>query len=397
MSAAPKKKPDQNFLDHRAPLLAGTVASITGTAASAGLVLAALSSLGATKSQTTSAIVVLLTFYGLLSIVLSTKFKMPISIVWSTPGAALLISSGALGLPFSSSVGAFIVSGFLLLLTGFWPALGRLVSSIPRPIASAMLAGVIFNFCIAPFKSATDFPWLVLPGLVVWLVLYKYATVWATPVAMVIIFASTAFARGITVDPAEFWPTIEFVTPTFDIAAILGISIPLYLVTMASQNIPGIAIMKSFGYEVPFKPVMASTGLASIIAGFFGGMSMNLAAITAALNANEHAHKDANRRWLASVYGGYFYILIALFTGATVAFVLQAPRELILAAAGIALLGTIISALSSAVEVAQLRLPAMVTFLVTASGLSAFSIGSAFWALIAGLLVWGWLQLKSSN
>ncbi|CAB4624682.1 unannotated protein [freshwater metagenome] len=166
---------------------------------------------------------------------------------------------------------------------------------------------------------------------------------------------------------------------------------------MASQNIPGIAIMKSFGYEVPFKPVMASTGLASIIAGFFGGMSMNLAAITAALNANEHAHKDANRRWLASVYGGYFYILIALFTGATVAFVLQAPRELILAAAGIALLGTIISALSSAVEVAQLRLPAMVTFLVTASGLSAFSIGSAFWALIAGLLVWGWLQLKSSN
>lgn len=385
-----------SFADHRAPLLAGTVASITGTAASAGLVLAALTSLGATKSQTTSAIVVLLTFYGLLSILLSMRYKMPISIVWSTPGAALLISSGTLGVAFSSTVGAFIVTGFLLLLTGLWPALGRFVSAIPKPIASAMLAGVIFNFCIAPFKSAGDFPWLVLPGLLVWLVLYKYATIWATPAAMVIIFASTAISQGITVDPASILPTIELVVPTFELSSIIGISIPLYLVTMASQNIPGIAIMKSFGFDVPFKPVMASTGIAAIIAGFFGGFSMNLAAITAALNANDHAHKDPNRRWLASVYGGYVYLIIALLAGVTVAFVLQAPRELVLAAAGIALLGTIISALSSAVEVVELRLPAMVTFLVTASGLSAFSIGSAFWALIAGLIVWGWLSLKKS-
>jgi benzoate membrane transport protein len=385
-----------SFADHRAPLLAGTVASITGTAASAGLVLAALTSLGATKSQTTSAIVVLLTFYGLLSILLSMRFKMPISIVWSTPGAALLISSGTLGVPFSSAVGAFIVTGILLLLTGLWPALGRLVSSIPKPIASAMLAGVIFNFCISPFKSASEFPWLVLPALVIWLVLYKYATIWATPAAMVIIFASTAVAQGITVDPASILPTIEFVAPSFDVSSIIGISVPLYLVTMASQNIPGIAIMKSFGYEVPFKPVMASTGIAAIVAAFFGGFSMNLAAITAALNANDHAHKDPKRRWLASVYGGYVYLLIALLAGVTVAFVLQAPRELVLAAAGIALLGTIVSALSSAVEVVELRLPAMVTFLVTASGMSAFSIGSAFWALIAGLIVWGWLSLKKS-
>ncbi|MFM1956766.1 MAG: hypothetical protein RLZ41_165 [Actinomycetota bacterium] len=385
-----------SFADHRAPLLAGTVASITGTAASAGLVLAALTSLGATKSQTTSAIVVLLTFYGLLSILLSTRFKMPISIVWSTPGAALLISSGSLGVPFSSAVGAFIVTGFLLLLTGLWPALGRLVSSIPKPIASAMLAGVIFNFCIAPFQSASDFPWLVLPALMVWLLLYKYATIWATPAAMVLIFASTAIAEGITVDPSSILPTLEFVVPTFDLASIIGISLPLYLVTMASQNIPGIAIMKTFGYEVPFKPVMASTGIAAIIAGFFGGFSMNLAAITAALNANDHAHKDPKRRWLSSVYGGYVYLIVALLAGVTVAFVLQAPRELVLAAAGIALLGTIISALSSAVEVVELRLPAMVTFLVTASGLSAFSIGSAFWALIAGLLVWGWLSFRKN-
>ncbi len=382
------------FADHRAPLLAGIVASITGTAASAGLVLAAFTSLGATKSQTTSAFVVMITSYGLLSIFLSMRYKIPISIVWSTPGAALLIASGSLGLPFSNAVGAFMVTGFLLVLTGLWPALGRLVSSIPKPIASAMLAGVIFNFCIAPFQSATDFPWLVLPGLVVWLILYKYATIWATPAAMVIVFASTAIAQGITVDPDSILPTLEFVSPTFDITSIISISIPLYLVTMASQNIPGIAIMKSFGYDIPFKPVMVSTGTATIIAGFFGGYSMNLAAITAAINANDQVHKDPKRRWLSSVYGGYVYLLIALLAGVTVAFVLQAPRELVLAAAGIALLGTIVSALSSAVEIVELRLPAMVTFLVTASGLSAFSIGSAFWALIAGLLVWGWISLR---
>jgi benzoate membrane transport protein len=385
------------FSDHKAPILAGSVASITGTAASAGLVLAALASLGASKSQTTSGIFVLITMYGLLSIALSWRYKMPISIVWSTPGAALLISSGTLGLPFSSAVGAFIVTGLLLLLTGLWPALGRLVSSIPRPIASAMLAGVIFNFCIAPFKSAAEFPWIVLPAILVWLVLYKYATVWATPAAMVIVFTLTAIDLGITVNPSEILPTIEFVAPTFDIAAIVSIGIPLYLVTMASQNIPGIAIMKSFGYDVPFKPVMTATGLSAIFAGFFGGFSMNLAAITAALNANDHAHKNPARRWLSSVYGGYVYLLIALFTGATVAFVLQAPRDLVLAAAGIALLGTIISALSSAVEVVELRLPAMVTFLVTASGLSGFGIGSAFWALLAGLTVWGWLSFRAKT
>lgn len=386
-----------SFADHKAPFLAGTVASITGTAASAGLVLAALTSLGATKSQTTSAIVVLLFFYGLLSILLSTKYKMPISVVWSTPGAALLISSGTLGLPFSDAVGAFAVAAVLLLLTGLWPALGDLVTSIPKPIASAMLAGVIFNFCIAPFKSAAQFPAIVLTALLVWLILYKYATLWATPAAMVIVFTLTALDLGITVPADQILPTIEFVMPTFDIGAILSIGIPLYLVTMASQNIPGIAIMKSFGYEVPFKPVMVATGGSAIIAALFGGFSMNLAAITAALNANDHAHPDVKRRWLASVYGGYVYLLIALLAGVTVAFVLQAPRDLVLAAAGIALLGTIINALSSAMEVTELRMPAMVTFLVTASGLSAFGIGSAFWALIAGLVVWAWLKRKRSS
>lgn len=385
-----------SIADHRAPLLAGAVASITGTAASLGIALSALSGLGATKAQTTSAVVASTALFGLLSILLSHRHKMPISVVWSTPGAALLISSGALGLPFSTAVGAFIVSGFLLLLTGLWPTLGRLVSSIPKPIASAMLAGVIFNFCVASFKTVSAFPLIVLPALVAWLLLYKLATVWATPVAMVLIFSLTALNLGISVPPNELIPQLEFVVPTFDLTAILSIGIPLYLVTMASQNIPGIAIMKSFGYEVPFKPVMVSTGLASILNNFFGGIPLNLAAITAALNANEQAHKNPARRWLASVWGGYVYFIIAALAGAAAVFVLQAPRDLILAAAGIALIGTIVSALSSAMEDTALRIPAMITFLVGASGLTVFDIGSAFWALISGLLVWGWLTLKKS-
>ena len=385
-----------SFADHRAPLLAGAVASITGTAASLGIALSALSGLGATKAQTTSAVVASTALFGLLSILLSHRYKMPISVVWSTPGAALLISSGALGLPFSTAVGAFMVSGFLLLLTGLWPTLGRLVSSIPKPIASAMLAGVIFNFCVASFKAVSEFPLIVLPALIAWLLLYKIATVWATPVAMVLIFSLTAVNLGISVPLSELIPKLEFVVPSFDLTAILSIGIPLYLVTMASQNIPGIAIMKSFGYEIPFKPVMVSTGLATILNNFFGGIPLNLAAITAALNANEHAHKSPSRRWLASVWGGYVYFIIAALAGAAAVFVLQSPRDLILAAAGIALIGTIVSALSSAMEDTTLRVPAMITFLVGASGLTLFDIGSAFWALMSGLLVWGWLSLKKS-
>lgn len=385
-----------SFADHKAPFLAGTVASITGTAASLGIVLSAFQALGATEAQTTSAIVINSAFFGLLSIFLSRKFQMPISIVWSTPGAALLIASGTLGLPFTDAIGAFIVASILLLLTGLWPTLGRIVSAIPKPIASAMLAGVIFSFCVATFKASSQFPLIVLPALVAWLVLYKFATVWATPAAMVIIFSLTAFDLGITVPASSILPTVELVAPTFNITAILSIGIPLYLVTMASQNIPGLAIMKSFNFEVPFKPVMIATGASSLVANFFGGIPMNLAAITAALNANDQAHKNPSRRWLASVWGGYVYILIALLAGVAVAFVLQAPRDLILAAAGIALLGTIVSALSSAMEETPLRIPAMITFLIGASGISAFGIGSAFWALLAGVLVWFWLGRKTN-
>lgn len=386
-----------SFADHKAPILAGAVASITGTAASTGVVLAALTALGASQSQIISVVCSMLVLYGVLSMVLSWRYKMPLSIVWSTPGAALLVSAGSLNYGFETAVGAFIFAAVLIALTGLWPALGRLVTSIPKPIASAMLAGVIFSFCIAPFQSLVSLPWIMAPVLIVWLVLYKFANVWATPVSMVLLFTLTAVQQNISISAEQVLPSIEFVVPQFSLTAIVSIGLPLYLVTMASQNIPGIAIMKSFGYEVPFKPVMLATGFGSLVFNFFGGFVTNLAAITAALNANEHAHKDPNRRWLSSFYGGIVYLLLAIATGAMLSFVMQSPREIVLAGAGLALFGTIVGAFTSIVEEPKLRLPAVIAFLVASSGMAMLSIGPAFWALTAGVLVWQWLEFRANR
>lgn len=382
-------------LSTKAPILAGGVSAITGVAASTGVVLAAMKGLGATNGQILSIIFVATAGYGLLSIFLSMRYKMPLSIVWSTPGAAMLVAAGTLNLGFPVAVGSFIMSGVLLTLTGLWPALGRLVSSIPKPIASAMLAGVIFSFCISPFKEITNNPWVVLPALLVWLVLYRFATIWAAPAAIAVMGVMIAFTIPLPTAAFSVIPHIEFTMPEFTLTGLISISIPLYLVTMASQNIPGIAIMKTYDFDVPFKPVMVTTGLASILSAPIGGFAFNLAAITAAINANEHAHPQHSKRYLASVYGGVIYLGLALLAVPFISFVLNVPHELILAMAGIALFATITSAVTSATEDAELRLPAVLTFLVGASGFAVWGIGAAFWALLSGVLVWQVLKKRS--
>ena len=374
--------------DHKAPMLAGLVASATGTAASMGVALAALTAVGASNAQTASTIVIMILVYGILSIVLSTKYKMPISVVWSTPGAAMLVSAAVLHLQFSVAAGAFLVCGLLLALTGLWPQLGRLVSSIPKPIANAMLAGVIFSFCISPFQAVVAYPVVIIPVLLIWLVLFRFAPLWAAPVAIVLSYSLIAIFMPADLSHAIWFPQISLVAPQFQWQAIVSIAIPLYLVTMASQNIPGIAIMHSFGFEVPFKPVLTTTGLATVFSSLFGGYAINLAAITAALNANEHAHPKPERRWLASVWGGVAYLLLAVLAAPTVAFVLETPRVLILAASGLALLGTMGGSLKEITSNDDLRMPAVVAFLVGASGIAPWGIGAAFWALLAGVLVW---------
>jgi len=378
----------------RAPIIAGTVASITGTAATTAIFLTAFQNLGATKTQTISMVAIMLVFYGALSIVLSWKFKQPLSVVWSTPGAALIAGSALPGIGFNNAMGGVLLAGVLLALTGLWPWLGKLVMAIPKSIASAMLAGVIFSFCVAPFAASATYPMLVLPVIAVWLILYWFAPLWASPAAIVLAFSLIGLDRGIQVSSADWLISVNLIVPGFSLASVFSIALPLFLVAMASQNIPGIAIMKSFGYQVPFRASLVTTGLGTVVASFFGGFVMNLAAITAALNANDQAHKDPKKRWLASVSGGVVYWVFALFAGIAVAFVYQTPRDLLLAASGLALLPTIIGAFSNMVEIPAERLPAVIAFLVASSGAAFFSIGAAFWAILLGLVVMQLMKLK---
>lgn len=380
--------------DLRAPIIAGTVASITGTAATTAIFLSAFVAIGATKAQTVSMVAIMLVFYGALSILLSWRFKMPLSVVWSTPGAALLAGSSVTGIGFNNAMGGILFCGLLLALTGLWPKLGEIVSAIPKSIASAMLAGVIFSFCVAPFAASADYPLLVLPVIAVWLILYWLAPLWASPVAIVLAFTLIGLNQGLSVSASDWLITVELVQPSFNLASIFTIALPLYLVAMASQNIPGIAIMNSYGYKVPFRASLTTTGLGTVVASFLGGFVMNLAAITAALNANEQAHKNPSKRWIASVSGGVVYWLFAIFTGVAVAFVYQTPRDLLLAASGLALLPTIVNAFNVMVETASERLPAVITFLIASSGVAFFSVGAAFWAILAGLAVIQLLKLK---
>ncbi|CAB4677662.1 MAG: benzoate/H(+) symporter BenE family transporter [Actinobacteria bacterium] len=386
---------DNQALGLRAPIIAGAVASITGTAATTAIFLSAFVAIGATKEQTISMVAIMLVFYGTLSIFLSWRHKMPLSVVWSTPGAALLAGSTLTGVGFSNVMGGILITGILLALTGLWPKLGELVSRIPKSVASAMLAGVIFNFCVAPFIASAQYPMLVLPVILVWILLYWLAPLWASPVAIVLAFTLIGINQGLSVSASDWMIGINLVQPEFSIASVFSIALPLYLVALASQNIPGIAIMKSFGYEVPFRSSLVTTGLGTVVASFFGGFVMNLAAITAALNANEQAHKDPSKRWIASVSGGLVYWVFAIFAGIAVAFVYQTPRELLLAASGLALLPTIVNSFNVMVETAEQRLPAVITFLVASSGVAFFSVGAAFWAILLGLALIALLKLRN--
>ena len=389
MSSAATRKPEL-----KAPIIAGFVASVSGSAATFGIAIAGLLAMGATREQTSTAIFVLLFGYGLLSTVLSYRYKMPISIVWSTPGAAFLAASAGLGLEFEQAVGGFLLSGVLLTVTGFWPALARLVQRIPAAIASAMLAGILFTFVISTVRASVDYPLLVLPFVLVWFLLNRISPVWATPIAIVLAFGLINAQVGTSwLEGASLFPSFDVVMPAFELVPMFSIGIPLYLITMASQNLPGTAIMKGFGYIVPVRAVIGSTGIATVVASFFGGFGMNLAAITAAINANEQAAKDPARRWVASFAGGLVYWLFAIGAGFFAAFVLAVPAELLLAVVGIALLPSFVSAIGVSLESKEHRLPAAITFVVGAAGISVFGIGGAFWALVAGMLVLAWQRL----
>ena len=369
------------------PITAGIIASITGFASSFALLIAGLRAVGATEAEAASGLLVLCIFQGVLAIGLSLRFRMPLSFAWSTPGAALLVAAHKTTGDFHAAVGAFLLCGLLLLATGLWPWLARTMTRIPRPIASAMLAGILFPICLAPVEAAVQLPLLALPPIVVWLVLTRFAPRWAVAAA-VVVTAVAVVLSGPQIAAVHLLPTIRFVLPGFDPLVLVGLGIPLYIVTMAGQNVPGFAVLRTFGYEnPPARAMLTAAGLATTIGSVFGAYALNLSAITAAMMAGPDAHPDRDRRWIATVSSGAAYLLIGLAAGAATALVSASPPILIEAVAGLALLGALISSVTAALEEPQHRIVAIVTFLVVASGIQLLNIGSAFWGLIVGAIV----------
>ncbi|TWS25403.1 benzoate/H(+) symporter BenE family transporter [Tsukamurella sputi] len=325
---------------------------------------------------------------------------MPIISAWSTPGAALLATTGAVAGGWPAAVGAFVVCGVLFVLTGLWPALARWVQRIPTPIAQAMLAGVLLPLCIAPVTSLAKHPWAVAPVLLVWLVLLTLRPRWAVPLAFVaaLVVIVVALVRGDAVPAlAELVPHVEWTTPSITLQALTGVVLPLYIVTMASQNIPGAAVLATYGYSVPWRPSLAVTGIGSIIGAPFGGHAINLAAISAALAAGPDAGPDTSRRWIAGVSSGAANLVLGVLSTGLTAVVLAAPEGVIQAVAGVALVGAFAAACAGAMADESARVPAAVTFIVAASGTTVGGVGSAFWALVVGIAVYLILGVRRSS
>jgi benzoate membrane transport protein len=368
------------------PAAAGLVAAIVGSASTLAVVLSGLRAVGADSGQAASGLTALCLTMGVAAIVIGVRTRIPVSIAWSTPGAALLVSAGHIDGGYRAALGAFLLTGLLIVLSGFWALLARAIAAIPPALAAAMLAGILLPLCTAPVRSIADLPWLTAPTILTWVVLSRVARGWAVPGALVVAIAAILIDRPVDLGPAHgLLPHLEATTPSLTVGAVIGLAIPLFVVTMASQNVPGMTVLRSFGYRPRLRPLLVGTGAATAIGAPFGAHAINLAAITAALAAGPDAHPDPARRWIASVTAGFAYIVLGLTAAVATAFVAASPVLLIEAVAGLALLGALAASLTTAAADESLREPAIVTFVVSASGVVVLGVSSAFWGLLAGL------------
>jgi benzoate membrane transport protein len=378
----------------------GSLAAFVGFASSFAVVLQGLKGVGATDVQAASGLMALSIAMGISAIMLSVFTRLPVSVAWSTPGAALLAATGVVEGGFAAAVGAFIICSCLIIVAGLFRPLGRAVAAIPAPLANAMLAGVIIGLCYAPIKAIAFDPWLGLPIVLAWIVVGSINRLFAVPAALLAFALVMAFGvqlpDGLGAKLAgSLVPSIEFVVPTFNLQAVISIAIPLFIVTMASQNIPGIAVLKVNGYDPKPGELFSITGLYSLYAAPFGGHGVNLAAITAAMCAGEDAHANPKRRYWAAIIGGIGYVIFGLLVGVVTTFVALAPPILIQAVAGLALIGAFSGSAVAAFKEPDTREAAAMTFLITASGISFGGISGAFWGLLAGGLMMGLSHLVS--
>ncbi|MEH6413475.1 benzoate/H(+) symporter BenE family transporter [Pseudomonas sp. CGJS7] len=374
---------------------AGFVAVLVGFTSSAAIVFSAAQASGANQAEIASWMWALGMGMGATCIGLSLRYKVPVVTAWSTPGAAMLITAVA-GLPLAEIIGAFVVSAALTALLGFSGWLERILGRLPTSLASGMLAGVLLRFGLNVFTSMEQRFWLVGAMFLSWLLARRWSPRYAVVITLGIGVAIAAVQGELHLERLSLaLATPIWITPKFSLAAIIGVAVPLFVVTMASQNVPGIAILRAHGYkETPVSPLIGWTGLTNLLLAPFGAFALSLAAITAAICMGHDAHEDPRKRYTAAVAAGVFYLITGVF-GATVAALFAAfPQQLVLAIAGIALFTTIGNGLAAAVHDPQEREPALITFLVTASGVSAFQIGSVFWGMIAGLLALAVLRVR---
>ncbi|MBH0056638.1 benzoate/H(+) symporter BenE family transporter [Pseudoalteromonas sp. SWXJZ94C] len=366
-------------------ITAGLVAVIIGFSSSIALIYQVVITLGGTPDLVASWILMLGLVMGTTSIGLSYYYKVPILIAWSTTGAALLISS-AQGYHLNEAIGAFMFSALLVFLSGITGWFEKIMNRIPSELACAMLAGVLVTFGIDVFNFMNGMPLVI--GLMV--LMYFIGKRLFAPFAMLsvlIVGVLLSWNMGHIDTSTLHWKMSEFayIAPVFNLQACISIGLPLFIVTMTSQNLPGIAVLKAHNYKAPISATLNVTGFLNIITAPFGAYSINLAAITAAICMSEEADKASDKRYWASIAAGVFYIIMALFAATLVGLVASLPQALILALAGIALFGTIANSLQQALNGSQYTEAAIVTFLVTASDLTLLSVGSAFWGIIAGV------------
>jgi len=365
---------------------AGFVAVLVGFTSSVAIVFQAATALGATPAQISSWMWALGLGMGLCSALPSLLWRKPVMVAWSTPGAAVLATAAAAGsFTLAQATGAFLVCAALITLFGVTGWFERVMDRIPMPIASALLAGVLTRFGLDAFLAARTALLLVLLMLLTYLVGRRFWPRYAVPGVLAV---GTAFALAngqLHLGGVAFALTLPvFVMPEFTLAAAVSLALPLFVVTMASQNLPGVAAIRAAGYQMPISKIITLTGVATLLLAPFGAFALNLSAITAAICMGREAHEDPARRYTAAVSCGVLYAVIGLF-GAAVTGVLTAfPRELVVAIAGLALLGSIGGGLAVALKDEQHREAALITFLVTLSGVSLAGIGSAFWGVVAG-------------
>jgi benzoate membrane transport protein len=367
---------------------AALVATVAGVGGTLPVVLAAAQAVGATPAQASSWVSGLAIATAATAFFLSVRYRMPIITAWSTPGAALIAStSGVPGL--RAAVGAFVLAAVLILLTAAIRPLGRLIEKIPPGIAAAMLAGILLRLVVAMVEQVPQAPLLVLPLIALFLIARGLVPTLASLIVLAA-GAILAWSLGLVkpIPPLGF-TTLVVEMPAWDVATLVGLGLPLYLVTMASQNLPGFAVLRASGYQPPTQPVLGATGAASLVTAFLGAHTSNLAAISAALCTGPDAHPDPAKRWMTGPFYALWWGLIALFGSSLVGLFGALPPALLATVAGLALLGSMASAMGSALAVDQDRLAAAGTLAVTASGMTLVGVGSAFWGLIFGLLILG--------